>query len=94
MLPETVLKKEEVIKEAEKVTVPEPEKEDEIQTQTQTQTETETRSQELEEVKQTFRVRPENTQVRMGENVYLCCIVDHQQGKAQWTKDGFALGEY
>lgn len=48
---------------------------------------------EVEEVKQTFRVRPENTQVRMGENVYMCCIIDHQQGKAQWTKDGFALGE-
>ncbi|KAK3866148.1 hypothetical protein Pcinc_028297 [Petrolisthes cinctipes] len=43
--------------------------------------------------KQVIRVGPENTQVRLGENVYLCCIVDHQKGKAQWTKDGFALGE-
>ncbi|XP_071534248.1 synaptogenesis protein syg-2-like isoform X2 [Panulirus ornatus] len=42
--------------------------------------------------KQVFRVRPESVQVRAGENVYLCCIVDHQRGKAQWTKDGFALG--
>ncbi|XP_069161021.1 kin of IRRE-like protein 2, partial [Procambarus clarkii] len=45
-----------------------------------------------EEEKQVFRVRPEDVEVRLGENVYLCCIVDHQQGRAQWTKDGFALG--
>ncbi|XP_071534108.1 nephrin-like [Panulirus ornatus] len=41
---------------------------------------------------QEFRVRPENVQVRAGEDVYLRCVVGNQQGKAQWTKDGFALG--
>ena len=83
MVAESELEEEEEVRETEKII--EPRKENQTQTQTQTQ--------ELQEVKQTFRVRPEDTQVRMGENVYLCCIVDHQQGKAQWTKDGFALGE-
>ena len=32
--------------------------------------------------------------MREGEDVFLECTVEHQQGKAQWTKDGFALGEY
>nr|XP_045610946.1 nephrin-like [Procambarus clarkii] len=41
---------------------------------------------------QVFRVRPENVQVRAGDDVFLKCVVENQQGKAQWTKDGFALG--
>ncbi|XP_063884494.1 nephrin-like [Scylla paramamosain] len=41
---------------------------------------------------QRFRVRPQSVEVREGEDVFLECIVEHQQGKAQWTKDGFALG--
>ncbi|KAA0189961.1 hypothetical protein HAZT_HAZT002975 [Hyalella azteca] len=27
-----------------------------------------------------------------GSSVTLRCAVDYQQGRAQWTKDGFALG--
>lgn len=42
---------------------------------------------------QAFRERPDSVQVRAGSDVFLRCAVDHQQGKAQWTKDGFALGE-
>lgn len=38
-------------------------------------------------------MRPESVEVKEGEDVFLECAVDHQQGKAQWTKDGFALGE-
>ncbi|XP_050715761.1 nephrin-like [Eriocheir sinensis] len=41
---------------------------------------------------QAFRERPDSVQVRAGSDVFLRCAVDHQQGKAQWTKDGFALG--
>nr|XP_045611164.1 nephrin-like [Procambarus clarkii] len=41
---------------------------------------------------QVFRVRPESVEVREGEDVTLKCVVDNQQGRAQWTKDGFALG--
>lgn len=29
-----------------------------------------------------------------GMDVVLGCGVDNQKGKAQWTKDGFALGMY
>lgn len=41
---------------------------------------------------QTFRVAPQSVEVVAGNEVTLRCEVDHQQGKAQWTKDGFALG--
>ncbi|XP_071536235.1 nephrin-like [Panulirus ornatus] len=41
---------------------------------------------------QVFRVRPQSVQVREGEDVVLRCAVENQQGNAQWTKDGFALG--
>ncbi|XP_050729208.1 nephrin-like isoform X2 [Eriocheir sinensis] len=42
--------------------------------------------------KQEFSVRPESVEVVEGGDVLLSCVVEHQQGKAQWTKDGFALG--
>ena len=42
---------------------------------------------------QAFREEPDSVQVRAGSDVFLRCAVDHQHGKAQWTKDGFALGE-
>nr|XP_045618414.1 nephrin-like [Procambarus clarkii] len=41
---------------------------------------------------QEFSVRPESVEVPEGADVFLSCVVDHQEGKAQWTKDGFALG--
>ncbi|XP_066981573.1 nephrin-like [Macrobrachium rosenbergii] len=41
---------------------------------------------------QMFRVRPESVEVRSGADVFLRCVVENQQGNAQWTKDGFALG--
>ncbi|XP_042243477.1 nephrin-like [Homarus americanus] len=46
----------------------------------------------VDEKVQVFRVRPESVEVREGEDVTLRCEVDNQQGRAQWTKDGFALG--
>ncbi|XP_071534279.1 nephrin-like isoform X2 [Panulirus ornatus] len=41
---------------------------------------------------QLFRVTPVSVQVKTGEDVFLRCVVDNQQGNVQWTKDGFALG--
>ncbi|XP_066949212.1 nephrin-like isoform X2 [Macrobrachium rosenbergii] len=41
---------------------------------------------------QSFRVAPQNVEVVAGNDVTLRCEVENQQGKAQWTKDGFALG--
>ncbi|XP_071550364.1 nephrin-like [Panulirus ornatus] len=41
---------------------------------------------------QRFLVRPESVEVTEGTDVFLECVVEDQQGKAQWTKDGFALG--
>nr|XP_045624741.1 nephrin-like [Procambarus clarkii] len=41
---------------------------------------------------QRFLVTPESVEVMEGADVFLHCIVENQQGKAQWTKDGFALG--
>ncbi|XP_063588836.1 nephrin-like [Penaeus indicus] len=41
---------------------------------------------------QLFLVTPESVRVRAGDDVFLRCIVRNQQGNAQWTKDGFALG--
>ncbi|XP_064103262.1 nephrin-like isoform X2 [Macrobrachium nipponense] len=41
---------------------------------------------------QSFREVPESVQVKEGQDVFLRCAVDGQQGKVQWTKDGFALG--
>ncbi|XP_063888638.1 synaptogenesis protein syg-2-like [Scylla paramamosain] len=40
---------------------------------------------------QKFTVRPESVEVVEGGDVLLTCVVENQQGKAQWTKDGFAL---
>ncbi|XP_046635770.1 synaptogenesis protein syg-2-like isoform X3 [Daphnia pulicaria] len=41
---------------------------------------------------QYFTERPQNTSVREGQMAVLRCRVGNQQGRAQWTKDGFALG--
>ncbi|XP_037073215.1 irregular chiasm C-roughest protein-like [Pollicipes pollicipes] len=41
---------------------------------------------------QRFRVRPFNTSVIEGESATLRCEVDHQAGRLQWAKDGFAMG--
>ncbi|KAK3870388.1 hypothetical protein Pcinc_024381 [Petrolisthes cinctipes] len=41
---------------------------------------------------QKFVVRPKSVSVMEGEDVMLRCVVDKQQGRVQWTKDGFALG--
>ncbi|XP_064104349.1 nephrin-like [Macrobrachium nipponense] len=43
---------------------------------------------------QHFVVVPESVEVNLGEDVVLRCVVRNQQGKVQWTKDGFALGEF
>ncbi|XP_069983599.1 nephrin-like [Penaeus vannamei] len=43
-------------------------------------------------LRQSFVVTPESVEVRSGADVFLPCVVKHQQGNAQWTKDGFALG--
>ena len=42
---------------------------------------------------QYFAERPQNTSVREGQMAVLRCRVGNQQGRAQWTKDGFALGK-
>ena len=42
---------------------------------------------------QYFVERPQNNSVRQGETALLRCKVGNQQGRAQWTKDGFALGK-
>ena len=42
---------------------------------------------------QYFAERPQNTSVREGQMVVLRCRVGNQQGRAQWTKEGFALGK-
>ncbi|XP_042882689.1 nephrin-like [Penaeus japonicus] len=41
---------------------------------------------------QRFVERPESVSVREGGSVTLRCVVANQQGRVQWTKDGFALG--
>ncbi|XP_055598777.1 irregular chiasm C-roughest protein-like [Uranotaenia lowii] len=41
---------------------------------------------------QTFRIKPSNLEVHLGEEVVLRCEIDHRAGQVQWTKDGFALG--
>lgn len=42
---------------------------------------------------QSFRVRPEPVEVKLGGQAVLRCEIDNQVGLAQWTKDGFALGK-
>lgn len=42
---------------------------------------------------QYFVERPQNVSVREGQTAILRCKVGNQQGRAQWTKDGFALGK-
>ena len=42
---------------------------------------------------QRFRETPESILVSEGEFIELRCAVDDQQGRVQWTKDGFALGK-
>ncbi|XP_064098211.1 kin of IRRE-like protein 2 [Macrobrachium nipponense] len=41
---------------------------------------------------QVFTISPHSVRVNAGEDVFLECVIQNQQGKAQWTKDGFALG--
>ncbi|XP_069974958.1 nephrin-like isoform X2 [Penaeus vannamei] len=41
---------------------------------------------------QSFRVPPQDIEAVAGDDAVLRCEVDNQQGKAQWTKNGFALG--
>ncbi|XP_064098212.1 nephrin-like [Macrobrachium nipponense] len=41
---------------------------------------------------QVFTISPHSVKVNAGEDVFLECVIQNQQGKAQWTKDGFALG--
>ncbi|XP_063600260.1 irregular chiasm C-roughest protein-like [Penaeus indicus] len=41
---------------------------------------------------QSFRVPPQDIEAVAGDDALLRCEVDNQQGKAQWTKNGFALG--
>ncbi|XP_050715752.1 kin of IRRE-like protein 2 [Eriocheir sinensis] len=41
---------------------------------------------------QVFREVPRSVRVKAGEDVLLRCAVANQQGRTQWTKDGFALG--
>lgn len=42
---------------------------------------------------QSFRVKPEPVEVKLGGQAVLRCEVENQAGRAQWTKDGFALGK-
>ena len=44
-------------------------------------------------MQQYFAERPQNTSVREGQMAVLRCRVANQQGRVQWTKDGFALGK-
>ena len=37
---------------------------------------------------------PQNVEVVAGNDVTLHCEVANQQGNAQWTRDGFALGKW
>lgn len=43
---------------------------------------------------QMFLVTPKSVQVKAGDDVFFRCVVRNQQGNAQWTKDGFALGKW
>lgn len=45
------------------------------------------------QTQQQFRVKPEPVEVKLGGQAVLRCEVDNQAGRAQWTKDGFALGK-
>lgn len=49
---------------------------------------------EAQQLQQQFTERPLNTSVREGQMAILRCKVANQQGRAQWTKDGFALGMF
>ncbi|XP_068250646.1 kin of IRRE-like protein 2 [Palaemon carinicauda] len=46
----------------------------------------------MSEPVQKFTVSPESVEVNEGDDVFLSCVVQNQQGNVQWTKDGFALG--
>lgn len=43
---------------------------------------------------QYFRIQPKDVKVHEGGEVILQCEVAHLGGMVQWTKDGFALGEF
>jgi hypothetical protein len=42
---------------------------------------------------QYFIERPSNMTVREGDNILLKCRVGNLQGRVQWTRNGFAMGE-
>jgi hypothetical protein len=42
---------------------------------------------------QSFRVRPSDVEVKVGDTAIIQCEVDNQVGLPQWTKGGFALGK-
>lgn len=44
---------------------------------------------------QYFRITPQpNVEVIQGTRIILNCSVSHQTGAAQWSKNGFLLGQY
>jgi len=45
-------------------------------------------------VQQSFVDAPVNTTVVQGETAILQCSVANRKGAVQWTKDGFALGQF
>ena len=49
---------------------------------------------EAAEAKQTFRVKPEDTEIGQGGTVVIPCEVSNRRGRVQWTKDGLTLGKH
>jgi len=43
---------------------------------------------------QSFRVRPVDVEVKLGDTAIIQCEVDNQAGQTQWTRGGFALGKH
>ena len=43
---------------------------------------------------QYFRVKPSDVEAHVGSEVTLLCEIEHRSGEVQWTKDGYALGEW
>ena len=46
-----------------------------------------------ESASQFFIERPANQTVNEGEDILLKCKVGNLQGRVQWTRNGFAMGE-
>lgn len=42
---------------------------------------------------QSFRFRPVDVEVKLGDSATIRCEVENQAGQVQWTKGGFALGK-